>query len=343
MAVTVGNVNLRSTPAGIIIRTLPSGTTVTELVTPTVEAAIGSTTYDWQAVRLNTNELGWLALQFIATPPAPAQQAGVGLHCLENANLSALLASGAKLASATIVDNVGLANQLVANGVPYVLFRRWPDNQDLAIPNDPTQAEAYGHARVRARFAADSQLGAVDLRAYICEDNEVSWSPGHGAFWLGTLRELTAMGRKGALGCYGIGYPEPAQWATMIPALQFAAANGHIVNLHCYCAQGTPLGQLSSDTADYELRFVRLYNAVPADARPPLIIGECAHEFSRGLFEGTDQLVKFVELFSAAVSPYPYVKGFNLWTAGNAGGWDTSCIDSALSDPRVLAFFRVHL
>jgi len=41
-------------------------------------------------------------------------------------------------------------------------------------------------------------------------------------------------------------------------------------------------------------------------------------------------LLKTAGLFQAALVPYPYVGGFNLYTVGKLGGWDTSCIDSGL-------------
>jgi len=149
------------------------------------------------------------------------------------------------------------------------------------------------------------------------------------AFWLAVLQALDAIGRKGVIGAYGVGQPEPDQWATMIPALQYAAAHGHIVALHVYCQAGTPVGQLSADQPDYEGRVKRLYAAVPADARPTCIISECAHEFATGKFEGVAETVHFAGQMQSFYQDAPYIQGINLFTFGAIGGWAASSIDSA--------------
>jgi hypothetical protein len=357
-AVTNAALRLRAFPGATaqIFLMMAVGTHLEVLSTP----AVWDGGLAWAHVRLGDGREGWCAQEYldkvVVPPPLPSARQSIGLHFLEDAmpQAQALLATGAKLASATVVDNAGLAN-LLAQTVPYVIFRKWPDNEGLAIPDDATAAEAYGRQWVVQRFNADNQLGDVDLGVYVQLVNEVPWSPGHGGFWLGVLKELTAMGRKGAIGCYGVGYPEPltamssahpdyaaameaamaeqvAQWTTLIPALRYAKANGHVVCLHAYCKPGTPAGQLSdpNDRQYYELRAVRLYAAVPEDAQPDLIFGECASEFSRGKFQGTNNLIGFARLFGAAVALYKFVKGLDLWTLGKAGGWEDACIDTAL-------------
>jgi hypothetical protein len=80
----------------------------------------------------------------------------------------------------------------------------------------------------------------------------------------------------------------------------------------------------------YELRYKRLYVAVPPSARPPLVISEFQGEYSRGKFQGTDALINLCTAFEAAAASDDYLIGYNVWTVGSAGGWSDASIDSAL-------------
>lgn len=54
------------------------------------------------------------------------------------------------------------------------------------------------------------------------------------------MRELEAIGRKAAIGCFSTGQPEVAEWRHFLPALRHAAAHGHAWAVHEY--GGGPIG-----------------------------------------------------------------------------------------------------
>jgi hypothetical protein len=247
-----------------------------------------------------------------------------------------LASAGKPLPSATVINDANLATQLAAGNVGHVIYRYLTGSgDDPTIPTDATAALAYGQSFTNQRLALPA--GWNNLRGdnvYVQIANEVKWTPGHAGFWQGVMQALEAQGRKAAICAYAVGQPEPNEWQTLTSTLQYAMAHGHIACLHSYCKDGTPPSQLSgtNDQQFYELRFPTLYAAVPEDARPPLIISEFAGEFKTGKFQGSDALLKVAAAYQAAIAPYPYVLGFDLWTVGTLGGWQNSSIDSAL-DP----------
>jgi hypothetical protein len=87
-------------------------------------------------------------------------------------------------------------------------------------------------------------------------------------------------GRKLAIFGDSFGTPEVAEWKLRIPALRHAMKNGHVVTLNQY-------GRRNPDKTDGNFRVaddieyiwnggrhILFYDAVPADCRPLLIIGE---------------------------------------------------------------------
>ncbi len=336
------NVRQHPTTSALIELTLTPGETV-NVATDVPQTANGHT---WVRVRTASGVIGWCAQEFldkvIVQPPAPVTHR-LGLHSLLDgrSKVEDFVARGAQLASITVVGDAGYANTM-AQAVPYTIYRPAAPLNPL-IPDDPMQAEAFGHEFVRTAFAADNELGDVDLQVYVLLVNEVKFTPGHGGFWLGYQKELLQMGRKAAIGGYGVGQPEPTEWASLTSALQFAQANGNVVCLHSYCSPTAQPGQLSApaDQPFYELRFPRLYAAVPADARPPLIISEFAGEEKTGRFTGTDNLLSLLIAYLTAIALYVYVVSVNLWTAGaESGEWQPSSIDSALTDSRVVDLYQ---
>lgn len=340
-------VNVRATPAGAIVGGFAAGTIVQTLndVQP-VQKALDGTLYTWehvQGVPIGSKALltGYVASAFLVAVPPPSK---LGLHSLLDgrSKVQAFITAGAKLASITIVGDAGYAN-LMAQSVSTVIYRPWPDVSPT-IPDDDPSAEVYGSAFIDQMFARLDATGDLDLQSdiYIQPTNEPAFKSGSNGFWLGCLKNLTERGRKCAMGAYSVGAPEPADWQTMVPALEYAKANNHIVCLHAYCKDGTPAGQLS-DQADqqyFELRFPRLFAAVPVSAQPSLVISEFAGQFKTGQFQGTDALLKVAAAYQAAIAPYQYVLAFNLWTAGaESGEWQASSIDSALADPRIVQLF----
>lgn len=300
------------------------------------DAPVSADNYVWLRVQKGNGLTGYAAQQYldkiVPSAPAPTTRRKLGIHCLQDARLAvdAWLASGARPTSATVVNDAGLANELAARGIT-TIYRFEDGNQAISVPTDPVAAQSYGHSIVAERFSR-GQYASVNRQVYIQIENEDPWSAGHPAFWLGVLTELDARGYKGVIGAYGVGHVEVNEMQAMIPALEYAKTHGHIMALHAYCKDGTPAGQLSAPDQRpyYELRYKRLYAAVPPSARPPLVISEFQGEYSRGKFQGTDALISLCTAFEAAAAGDDYLIGYNVWTVGSAGGWGDACIDSAL-------------
>lgn len=332
------NLRKSASTSAAILETLAHGTTL-DVIAPGTPIAGGS--YQWLHVCAPDKQVGYVAQQFTTKVVLPSV---LGLHSLLDgrSKVEAFIAAGAKLASITIVGDTGYAN-LMAQSVGTVIYRPWPDVSPT-IPDDDASAETYGSAFIDQMFARLDATGDLDLQPdiYIQPVNEPTFKIGSNGFWLGCMKNLTARGRKCAMGAYAVGGPEPADWQTMETALAYCKANNHIVCLHAYSKDGTPAGQLSdpNDLQYYEMRFVRLYGSVPISAQPPLVISEFAGQFKTGQFQGTDALLSVATAYKAATAQYNYLIGINLWTAGaESGEWASSSIDTALTDQRTIALF----
>jgi hypothetical protein len=342
---TAVNLRDKATVAGHLMRTMPPNTPL-DVYTP-ANAAIPADGHLWVYARTWDGAFGWCAADYLVdgagkpiiapvivvpppvTPAPTVTRHRFGVHFLQDAATAISWVGTHKIAAATVVDNHGLANTLIADGVPYVLARVCgiPNGDAFRVPDDSAAAAAYGTQLFNDRFGAFMYL---DVRGYIQLLCEGLWTPGHNAFWLAAMQAAEDKGRKLAICGYAVGGPEPEQWATMIPALQHAKAHGHIVALHEYTAQNTPAGQLSAANLEqyYELRFVRFYDAVPADARPPLVISEFGNWDA--VENGATNEIALCKLFEAAIKDRPEVVGYCYWTAGGAGGWGKSDITKDL-------------
>ena len=355
-AQTATAVNLRDKPTttGKILRTMAVNTAV-DVYTP-ISAAVAADTYFWLYVRTSDGAFGWCAAEYLIDSagkalnltlnpplsggeglPGTSQGGAVtavsghrfGLHFLQNADQAIAWVGKHLIPSATVINRPDFANTLVADGVRYVLYRSvgGADGDAFPVPSDSAGSAAYGHALFESQW---QNFEGLDPRVYIQLLNESPFGAGHNAFWMAAMAAAEAHGRRLAIGGYAVGGPEPADWLTLIPALQHAQAHGHVVCLHEYTAQITPYGQLSATNLEqyYELRFERFYNAVPEDARPPLVIGEFGN--FNAVDTGSPDVLNLCKLFEAVIAPYDYVKGYNYWTAGDAGGWGKSDMTAAL-------------
>jgi hypothetical protein len=360
--VTVRNLHIRATPgtSGALLRDIPFSTQVAVLSTP----AQTQDGFTWVQIRLADGSLGYCASGFlsktvptapinpvatastvssVSTPVtvAPSGRHKTGLHVLQD-GVSAVLnfataikQAGGIIPSVTVLNDQNIATQLANGLVQRVVFRYVPDGttETVNLPVDEAGAIAVGRQWVAGKFSWGGWAGLKGDNIYVQVVNEIPYGPMHYAYWLGVMQELEARGHKAAIGGYAVGNPEPDQWATLAPALRYAAQHGHIAVLHAYCAPDTTPGQLSATNLQqyYELRFLRFYAAAPADARPPLVLSEFGGEFTRGKFQGTGALQSLCAAFEAAVTSADYLVGYNLWTLGSAGGWSDASIDSALS------------
>lgn len=343
--VTNGSLHLRSTPyidpnapQANILENMPEGTIVGVLDGGTAIIAVG---YNWLHVQSPTGRLGYAvnAVGGVATlvpkPVAPPSGwATVGLHMLQDAEFATIKDAGILPASVTVINRIDTANAFYNYGVKYVLYRSvpGPNGDSVTVPDDPTQAEAYGAQIVNDRWA---QFAGLNTNVYVQITNEIPYSVGHNAFWKGVMIACQQKGYRAAIGCYGVGHAEPSEWQAMTEALTMAKQNGHIVCLHAYTKVGSVPGGLSpaTDQPYYELRFPRLYNAVPVTAWPQLVIGEFGT--SEAVFQGSAALVSLVKAYRTAVAGYPYLRSFNIWTVGGTGGWSQSDITTALQALKV--------
>lgn len=133
-------------------------------------------------------------------------------------------------------------------------------------------------------------------------------------------------GRKLAIFGDSLGSPEVEQWKLRTPALRHAMAHGHVITLNEY-GRTTPSGGDAnypvSDDEGYTYfggRHERLYESVPADCRPYLIIGETGASNSRITqpFAVTDAIA-----YSRKLASRPFgdkVIFFSLYSLGNSDG-----------------------
>lgn len=350
IAHTFTSVNLRDKPTvlGALLRTMPINTPLS-VYTP-IASAVLADNHHWVYVRTNDGALGWCAADYlvddsgkvlIASPPPiagnPPKKHRIGLHVLSDGVAAASqFVSDAHPPSVTVVDALDFANWCVTKGVQYVIYRsvQTANGDDVHIPeDDPATSYAAGRQVVVDRWA---RFAGLRKDVFIQITNEQGWNPGHNAFWLGVMAECESRGYRAAIGCYGVGYPEPAQWVELTEALTHAKQHGHIVVLHAYGAPDAHPGQMSpiGEQPYFDERFPRFYAAVQPEARPPLVIAEYEGEFSRGKFQGTENLIHLVGLYEAANAALEWLVSVNLWTAGHngdgPGNWIDACIDSAL-------------
>lgn len=336
-AKTTDSLHLRAWPSGPVLQTLAKGTQLDVMSTPTVNLS----GLDWVLIQMPHGGRGWCALSYLAkdlTVPR-VNNHRFGLHCLQDARadveaLFAKLPKQFQIAGATVVNDGGIATWL-AERADYVVFRWVTGNgavDDPQIPTDNALAANYGKQWTLDKLdPIKGYAGFGDLEGkniYIQIANEVKYAPGHAGFWLGAMEAIQEFGMHAAIGAYSVATPEVADWQQLTNTLQYAKANGHIVALHAYTHNAAP-GQLSAaaDQPYWELRFPRLYAAVPADAQPDLVISEFGTEVPD--FQSADALVSLARNFEEATSQYAYLKAYNRWTWGKFGGWDKSDVSSA--------------
>lgn len=341
---TISGVNLRRSPglSGVFVQTIPFKSKVTVYGV----SAITADGYNWVNVEYG-DSIGWCVGNFLSsvTPvPTPTIQstAGFGLHVLpggsgnEALNMAQrLFNAGKPLACATVVNDIGLANNM-ARFVKYVIYRDVTGDGNPDNPQDSDLSNGNSGYSWMARLFP--RYEGLDSRVYIQPANECSWFPQNNQFWIDAMRYAEQKGRKLAIFADAVGNPPdtPAstaiqKWLTRTDALRRAKANGHIVALHVYSAPGTPPGSLSADNLRpyYEARFIEYYKALPENAKATLVFTEAACEYERGRFQGIDNAVKWATAFYKLIKPYPFVAGMCLWTVGG-NGWQDASIDSAL-------------
>lgn len=109
------------------------------------------------------------------------------------------------------------------------------------------------------------------------------------------------------------------------PMLRYAMAHGHILGLHEYSLEGPMIG------SPLCLRYRDLYAALPADARPPLMISEAGPGAGYNTGYRMQQYVDVVAAYDAEAMRDPYVLGVGLFKLGK-GESDMSEVVPLLTD-----------
>ena len=351
---TQGGLNMRASPVvgPNLIKTLSNGTTV-EVTNASVTPLVPSDGHKWVYVRA-AGAMGYVAGEMLSDtpgtipPPAPVPAptpalipGGIGLHIGSGGAgqynaWASTYAAKKQLAIATVVDNVGLANSIIASGQARIVVARAfsPNGDDgKTVPSDPALATAFAQSWFNQRF---SLFNGLSKKAYVQIANEWSWNPGHDAFWYEIITLLHNAGYKCLFGAYAVGQPEPAQWLAMAGSLRLCAQYGGLVGLHIYSAAGTAPGEISTDAPDYEYRPIRLYQAVPADCRPQLVFPEFGN-----VFGGTTKVsgADFVSFSRKVLNAYqavsiPEIKNpaMAAWTLDTFKPWQNASIVNDLAD-----------
>lgn len=226
-----------------------------------------------------------------------------------------LHAAGKPLATVTILDDVGLANDL-AKVVGHLNFRSYPNGQKF----NPSALISADAASAHAQYIYDlhwpivSQLVGSNITVQF--RNENSEFPFDNFFELKLMRLADLAGRF-KVGMFGdsLGSPTVEQWETREGALSYAMTYGHVAVLHEYGAEinNQPANVPLADPATrqwYGLRHEMLYSGVPANCRPMAIIGET------GRSDGRPDTIEDLRAYNQLLLADPYILGFCLWGMG---------------------------
>ena len=257
-------------------------------------------------------------------PPATGHAIKIGLHIETptNGNILAmaqrLKAAGKPLGACVVLDDVGLANAL-SLCVRYVVFRSSPAGQTFQM-DKLTDVDAAKRHAVEVWANHQASITALDKNVIIQTRNEAGINQFDYAYELQMMQLADSAGRKIGMFADSVGTPNVDQWQWRIPALRYAAAHGHAAILHEYGAfVGGKVSSIPvSDSATrqwYGTRHEGLYNSVPSDCRPLLIIGETGT--SDGYPHG-EQTITDLGQYNSLLQNDSYCGGFCLWGMGNS-------------------------
>lgn len=224
------------------------------------------------------------------------------------------LAQAGKLASATIINNVGLANELVKY-IPLVVLR-----MVQGVSDNPVQ----GYQELNADPRVIYQFG---------NEANVEHDTNH---WVEQMKAADAHnGRKIVIFNDSVGWTSDATWRERVPALVYAKEHSHYVGLHCYgdVTWGGDFYKPMLDPAEpgafqwFTGRVFHLYDLMVPLTQPDFI----ATEAGAGGFQlnaTADQWLADVKRMNDFSQDYQWFKGFNLWDYTRIGmGFDRDMIN----------------
>lgn len=210
----------------------------------------------------------------------------------------------------------------------FVSVWRWVENPDSI--NGPMQRNESPEAAADAWVVKQSpHFEDVPKSTWVEGPNENDCENAKQAEWLCKFELyrmwlMEKLGRRCCIFNFGTGRPSlPVHdaggteiWTALLPALRYAKANGHLMGMHAY-----------HDSIDEwnMLRYRRVYNWLPADARPKLFIGEWGREPAWRSANGCSDAayLDLMRRYDAEVMKDDYVVGFAVFTCGtnNSPAW----------------------
>src|SRR3990167_771418 len=165
------------------------------------------------------------------------------------------------------------------------------------------------------------------------------------------MRLMEAKGYKCCIGNFGTGRPslpvsDPGGseiWTALLPMLRYAKTNGHILSLHeyGYTIEGWNLG-----------RYRKVYNWLPQDARPSLVVSEMGIDGAQGRFRDTSWRIRqsdpdeaymaLLRAYDAFMTQDAYTLGFTVFTLGtnNSSGWNSFDIAGQPLISKIISYLK---
>lgn len=259
------------------------------------------------------------------------------------------------LTGATILNNEGLANALVASGVPYVVGRLCLTDHDPQPPirgdkSDVQLARDWYYQR-GGNFPLRNYVESLDKRVIVQVANEQN-HPNDGWFYTGLIQTAQADGRRVVIFNDSVGNPGDGHevdgrfisdtWQRRIDVgvLRLCKQTQNYVGYHGY---GKPEDYPGSAIGDddawkwYGGRILQAYKTTPADSQADILYTECGT--FRASYQGIDFTLADMRGYNTRLQGTP-VKCVMYWEAGGRGDrtFDRSCLDPAL--PAIAGLLR---
>lgn len=251
-------------------------------------------------------------------------KSNLGVHYIGRGPEPALIAAGMRV--------VKCVNSDPPTDLPTdtLIVFRWVEN-----PDNVNGQMGNGNPEGSAQAWVDKQwmhIQFVTKRAFIEGPNEnasetVAQAEWFGRFEIERMKIMAARGYKCAVGCWGTGRPPrpnttdangTAIWNALTPMMRYAKVNGHIAEMHAY--------EYNPHDIFHMLRYRTIYGFLPADARPPLLIGEWGLDGAKGRFRDSQWRDQFSDpdqaymdimaTYDAETQKDAYVVGFTVYTDG---------------------------
>lgn len=275
----------------------------------------------------------------------------IGMHYLGRGVNQSMVDAGMRISK--FVNNPPPVNR-PANFTTVFRWVESPDNLNDKYNQSP-ELWAANWIEKQAEHFLDVPLSVYTEGVNEPDCESVSQAQWLNRFELERMKRMEAMGRKCCIFNFGTGRPPlPVHdpngseiWTELLPALRYAKSHGHIMGMHGY----------SQDIDEWSmLRYRRVYNWLPADARPKLFIGEWGLDgkingqparFRDSVWRSqfTDPDAAYMDLirrYDAELMKDDYVLGFALYTLGNGANpnWQPFNIEGYPVEAMILDYLK---